>query len=80
MKFYITQTSDSDYAEVEEINTIEELLTFCKNHGNCLCLYPNWSTSENDVVDMISWGVSEEKAKEISSCKYQIEIYDDWRE
>lgn len=79
MKFYISKVSDDYYKDVKEFNTIDELMKFCKANDDCLCIHRNWY-SEYEIPDMVSWGTPEELAKEIVSCEYEIEIYDDYRE
>lgn len=79
MKFYISKVSDDDYQDIKEFNTIDELITFCKENENWLCIHPNWY-SEDEIPDMVSWGTPEELAKEIVKCEYEVEIYDDYRE
>lgn len=36
MNFNITRTSDWDFSEQKEINTLEELMLFIKNNGSCI--------------------------------------------
>ena len=40
MKFNITRTSDWDYLEQKEINTLEELVSFVKTNGPCIVTAP----------------------------------------
>ena len=64
MKFNVTQTSDLDYREQIEINTLEELLNFCKENGGQIVLTLCPSPS----------------AKVKRTYLPSIEIYDTWRE
>ena len=52
---------------IEEMSD-PEVISFC-----------HWY-SEDEIPDMVSWGTPEELAKEIVTCEYEIEIYDDYRE
>ena len=36
MKFNVTRTSDWDYLEQKEINTLEELMSFVETNGSCI--------------------------------------------
>ena len=36
MKFNVTRTSDWDYLEQKEINSLEELMSFIKANGACV--------------------------------------------
>lgn len=79
MKFYISKVSDDEYKDVKEFNTIDELMKFCKENKDCLCIHLNWYF-EWEIPDMVSLGTPEKLAKEIVTCEYEIEIYDDYRE
>ena len=71
MKFHLTQTSlDLECSEIIEIDTLEELLKFINENGQIVfgeCYYPEFIKKE--IIE-----------KHGFVPKYEIEIYDTWRE
>ncbi len=68
MKFNVTRTSDWGYREQIEINSLEELISFIKEHGECIVNVP---------IAPIGIETTDSFKKSLIP---SIEIYDDWRE
>lgn len=69
MEFFVTKTSDWDYKEHIEINTLEELLKFVKENGDIIIQNP-YPYREN------LYSIEITDALPISDC----DDYDDYRE
>lgn len=79
MTFVMTRTSDST-PQVKTFNTIQELVELHEQENHGIILLHNFWYNE-PVEDCIKYcEVSEDVAKQIVSTKYEIEIYDDYRE
>ena len=56
MKFNVTRTSNWDYSEQKEINTLEELMSFVKTNGSCIVMEDintGWTIPRIEIYD--SW-------------------------
>lgn len=69
MKLGLTNV-DGDFYKVIEINTIEQLIELMKKYNQPIILDNNYAYN-NTNYDI---------PQEYKSCKYSLEIYDDYRE
>lgn len=80
IKVIMTRTSEDYWYEIKTISSLEELLAICKDKGD-LILKENWRLKDDPELILQFWdGMTIEDAKEASECKFEIEIYDDYRE
>lgn len=79
MTFVMTRTSDST-PQVKTFNTIQELIELHKQEGHGILIIDNFWYNEPVEEYMEIFQVSEDIAKQVVSIKYEIEIYDDYRE
>ena len=78
MKFVITRTS-SRTPKIKTFNTLQDIIKFYEDKGQIIFKENFWYNEP--VEDCIKYcEVSEDVAKQIVSTKYEIEIYDDYRE
>ena len=79
MTFVMTRTSDST-PQIKTFDTIQDLIKLHEQEHHGIILLHNFWYNE-PVEDCIKYcEVSEDVAKQIVSTKYEIEIYDDYRE
>lgn len=68
-KFIVTKTSDFEYGDIVNINSLEELLSFVRKNGDII------------ISERIEPVMQEDgKCRFEPSGKYMIEIYDTYRE
>ncbi len=79
MTFVMTRTSDST-PQVKTFNTIQELVELHEQENHGILIIDNFWYNESVEEYMKIFQVSEDIAKQIVSTKYEIEIYDDYRE
>lgn len=80
MNFVVTRTSDSTTPQVKTFNTLQELVHLHEQEKRGILIIDNFWYNETVEECMVCCQVSEEVAKQIVSTKYEIEIYDDYRE
>lgn len=79
MTFVMTRTSDTT-PQIKTFNTLQELVELHEKENHGIILHHNFWYNE-PVEDCIKYcEISEDVAKQIVSTKYEIEIYDDYRE
>lgn len=79
MTFIMTRTSDST-PQIKTFNTIQDLIKLHKQENHGILIIDNFWYNETIEDCMRGCQVSEDVAKQIVSTKYEIEIYDDYRE
>lgn len=75
MNFIISKTSDPKYFDIQHFSTLQDLINFVDDIGNEVIIKTAdsfWLVNTENTK-----GFSEEQ---ITSCNYELEIYDDWRE
>ncbi len=79
MTFIMTRTSDST-PQIKTFNTIQDLIKLHEQEGHGIIIIDNFWYNESVEEYMKIFQVSKDIAKQIVSTKYEIEIYDDYRE
>lgn len=79
MTFIMTRTSDST-PQIRTFNTLQELIELHKQEGHGILIIDNFWYNEPVEECVECCRVSEDVARQIVSIKYEIEIYDDYRE
>jgi len=79
MTFVMTRTSDST-PQIKTFDTIQDLIKLHEQENHGILIIDNFWYSETVEEYMKIFQVSEDVAKQIVSTKYEIEIYDDYRE
>lgn len=76
----VTKVSNDDFLDFRNVNSIEDLIRLKKQFQYPLIFRTNFSSYE-EIKDLMKWrDLSEEKAKLLKECEYEIEIYDDYIE
>lgn len=79
MTFIMTRTSDST-PQIKTFDTIQDLIKLHEQENHGILIIDNFWYNESVEEYMKIFQVSEDIAKQIVSTKYEIEIYDDYRE
>ena len=79
MTFIMTRTSDHT-PQIKTFNTIQELVELHEKENRGILIIDNFWYNEPVEEYMKIFQVSEDVVKQIVSTKYEIEIYDDYRE
>ncbi len=79
MTFVMTRTSDST-PQIKTFDTIQDLIKLHEQENHGILIIDNFWYNETVEEYMKIFQVSEDVAKQIVSTKYEIEIYDDYRE
>lgn len=79
MTFVMTRTSDST-PQIKTFDTIQELVELHEKENHGILIIDNFWYNEPVEDCMRCCRVSKNVAKQIVSTKYEIEIYDDYRE
>ena len=79
MTFVMTRTSDST-PQIKTFDTIQDLIKLHEQENHGILIIDNFWYNETVEEYMKIFQVSEDVAKQIISTKYEIEIYDDYRE
>ena len=80
VKVVMTKTSEDYWYRIKTIQNLEELMIILKNERR-LVLQKNWRYKDDPKKLADRWdGMTLEDAKEVSECKFELEIYDDYRE
>ena len=79
MTFVMTRTSDST-PQIKTFDTIQDLIKLHEQENHGILITDNFWYNETVEEYMKIFQVSEDVAKQIVSTKYEIEIYDDYRE
>ena len=77
MKFVVTRTSNA-IPEIKTFNTVQDIVKFYENEGEIIFKENFWYNEPN--TDYLRYYVDKETAAKIVQIKYEIEIYDDYRE
>jgi len=77
MKFVVTRTS-SAIPEIKTFNTVQDIVKFYENEGEIIFKENFWYNEPN--TEYLRYYVDKEIADEIVQIKYELEIYDDYRE
>jgi len=79
MKFWVRKTSSRDQCGfIKKIETLDELVRFLRSQGNSLILAENPYYKEKPFPNKAAWEQMKKSGR--LNCKYEIEIYDDYRE
>lgn len=78
MKFAITATTNDEYFDIKDFQTIDELMRFQREAKNDLIITINCAYKED--VDFVQELNPKVNAAELVKIPYAIEIYDDYRE
>lgn len=78
MKFAITATTNDEYFDIKDFQTIDELMHFRREAKNDLIITINCAYKED--VDFVRELNPKVNAAELVTIPYAIEIYDDYRE
>lgn len=70
MKFGLTNVG-GDFYKIIEVSTIEGLINLMKQHKHPLILSPNICYKDPPIKGM---------PKEYNDCRYELEVYDNYRE
>ena len=76
MKFVVTRTN-SAIPEIKTFNTLQDIVKFYEDEGEIIFKENFWY---NEPTDFLRYYVDEKTATEIGQIKYEIEIYNDYRE
>ena len=80
VKVVMTKTSEDYWYRIKTIQNLEELMIILENERR-LVLQKNWRYKDDPKKLADRWdGMTLEDAKEVSECKFELEIYDDYRE
>lgn len=79
MTFVVTRTSDST-PQIKTFDAIQDLIKLHEQENHGILIIDNFWYNEPVEEYMKIFQVSEDVAKQIVSTKYEIEIYDDYRE
>ena len=79
MTFVITRTSDST-PQIKTFDTLQDLIKLHEQENHGIILLHNFWYNEPFEACIKYREVSEDLVKQIVSTKYEIEIYDDYRE
>lgn len=79
MEFVITKTSDST-PQVKTFNTLQDLINFFEQCDEELVLSKNFWYNISASSCAKAYSISKEFAAKVVKIKYEIEIYDDYRE
>lgn len=79
MTFVMTRTSDST-PQIKTFDTIQDLIKLHEQENHGILIIDNFWYNEPVEEYIKIFQVSEDVAKQIVSTKYEIEIYDDYRE
>ena len=80
IKVVMTKTSEDYWYRIKTIQNLEELMIILKNERR-LVLQKNWRYKDDPKKLADRWdGMTLEDAKEVSECKFELEIYDGYRE
>ena len=79
MTFIMTRTSDST-PQIKTFNNIQDLIKLHEQENHGILIIDNFWYNEPVEEYMKIFQVSEDIAKQVVSTKYEIKIYDDYRE
>lgn len=80
MTFVVTRTSESTTPQIKTFNTLQELIKLHEQEKHGILIIDNFWYNETVEECMECCQVPKNLAKQIVSTKYEIEIYDDYRE
>lgn len=86
MKVVITKASDSDYEQIQEFDSLEQLLEFVEKtkYGSVIVTAKSRSflfdTNFSDIYDDDERIEKEERLKRVADCECEVMIYDDFVE
>jgi len=80
MKVFVIKTSDPSYHKIITIPNLETLLTICETEEIIILQINLLHKDDPKLIANLLDNVTLKEAKEISECKFMLEIYDDYRE